>query len=128
MRTDELRKVIKTQLDTLKTHGVKEVYYSTAADNAGFPHIVYNLSEVGSLNNDLNRYNYILEIDVWDRNKSESKALTLCDMIEELFNNSNLPQSSILPTFFFERRRNIVDSDKEIKHELMEFEIQLYMK
>jgi len=128
MRTDELRKVVKTQLDSLKTQGIKEVYYATAADNAGFPHIVYNLTEIGSMPNDLHRYNYVLEVDVWDKGKSESKALTICDKIEELLSASNLPQTLILPTFFFESRRNVIDEDKNLKHELIRFEVQLYVK
>ncbi len=128
MKTDDLRKLIKTQLDSLKIQGAKEVFYKTASDTAGYPHIVFNLSQIGTLGNDLHRSDYVLEIDVWDKNKSESVTFNLCDTIEELLSAVNLPQASILPTFFFESRQSILDEDKDIKHELIKFTVQMYQR
>lgn len=126
MRTDELRKLCKTKLDSLKIKGVKEVYCKTAADNAGYPHIVYELESISTLSNDLHRYDYTLTIDIWDKAKSESVANELADSIEELLSTANLPQTSILPTFFYSDRKSVIDEDKDIKHLIERFNVQLY--
>lgn len=126
MRTDDLRKLIKRTLDGLKIKGVTEVYSKTAADNAGFPHIVFDLESITTLSDDLHRFDYRLTVDVWDKNKSESLALELCDSIEDLLNSANLPQTSILPTFYLTGRRSVLDDNKDIKHQIIRFDVQLY--
>lgn len=128
MRTDDLRKLCKTQLDTLKIKGVKEVYYKTAANDAGFPHIVFNMEEIGTQTDNIHRFDYRLLIDVWDKGKSESVLFDICDSIEELLSAKNLPQTNILPSFFYDNRRSVEDEDKNIKHQLIQFDVQLYEK
>lgn len=126
MKTDSLRKLIKSQLDSTKSLGVNEVYYKTAADNAGFPHVVFNLESIGTLTTDRHRNDYRLEVDVFDRNKSESLTFDICDTVEDLFRSANLPQDDILPTFFFSSRTSVLDEDKDIKHQLIRFDVQMY--
>lgn len=125
MKTNELRKLIKTQLGALKADGVKEIYYKKASNDDLFPHIVYTLSSVSTLSNDVNRSDYHLDVDVWDR-ESESTVCDIADKVEIIFNNVNLPQETILPTFYLDDRASIIDEDKDIKHELIRFIIQLY--
>lgn len=121
-RTNELKKLIQTKLKTLTTN----VFYEIAADNALFPHCVFNFNTVDL--GDLSRQDYILNIDVWDKGKNSTAIDELCDKIETLLQGENLPQTHILPTFYLMDRKAILDEDKQIKHRLVRFQIQNYVR
>lgn len=119
-KTNELRKLIQSQLKTKCSN----VYYEQAIDSALYPHCVYNFASIDL--GDLIRDDLVLEVDVWDKGNSCTAIENLCDQIEELFNNANLPQDKILPTFFRISRIPVKDEDKSIKHRLLKFQIQNY--
>lgn len=119
MRSNDLRKVIQTKLKTVCQH----VYYKIADDDAMYPHIVYDLSSVNL--GDLNRKDYSIDIDVWDKDEPYN-AEDLADKVENLFNNANIPQTTILPTFFTENRSSVEDPDKKINHILIRVIAQSY--
>lgn len=126
-RSNELRKLVKTYIATLSQgYDIKEIYYKEAADNAMYPHVVFSLEELTVLSDDNNRKDYTLEVHVWDKGQIETRVLEIADAIEELFNVANLPQSTILPTFFFRNRTSVIDEDKKIQHERIRFQVQLY--
>lgn len=121
-RTNDLKELVQTKLKTLTT----DVYFEQAIDNALYPHIVFSLREVNL--NDLSRQDYILEVDVWDKGNDTTAVDALADNVEDLLHKQNLPQTNILPTFYKIDRKSIVDSDKNIKHRLVRFQIQNYVR
>lgn len=121
-RTNDLKKLIQTQLKTLTTN----VFFENSTDDKLYPHIVFNFRTIDL--GDLWRQDYILEIDVWDKKSSTYDVDELCDKLEDLLQAKNLPQTNILPTFYKMDRKAIPDLDKSIKHRLIRFQIQNYVK
>ena len=121
-KTNDLKKLIQTKLKTLTTN----VYFEIAADNALYPHIVFTFNSVDL--GDLSRQDYILYIDVWDKGDNSTAIDELCDNIETLLQAQNLPQTRILPTFYLMDRKSIPDEDKQIRHRLIRFQIQNYVR
>jgi hypothetical protein len=121
-RTNDLKKLIQTKLKTLTTN----VYFEQAADNAMYPHIVFSFREINL--DDLSRQDYTLNVDVWDKGTNTTAIDTLADSVEDLLHTQNLPQTNVLPTFYKIDRKSIEDPDKSIKHRLVRFQIQNYVK
>jgi len=125
--TNETRKLIKSQLDSLKADfGVKEVYYKEANDKKLFPHVVFYFDGVNSYSEDNNRLDYRLIVDVWDKGPSSILAENITDAVIKLFKKANLPQEEILPTMYLESSRSVLDEDKDLKHNQIRFTIQNY--
>lgn len=121
-RTNDLKALVQTKLKTLTTN----VYFEQARDNAVYPHIVFSFREVNL--GDLSRQDYILEVDVWDKGTQTVNVDALADNVEDLLHEKNLPQTNVLPTFYKIDRKAIVDPDKNIKHRLVRFQIQNYVR
>ena len=121
-RTNDLKKLVQEKLKTLTTN----VYFETAADNALYPHVVFSFREINL--GDLSRQDYTLEVDVWSKGTNTTSVDELADKIEDLLHTQNLPQTNILPTFYKVDRKSILDSDKTIKHRLIRFQIQNYVR
>lgn len=121
-RTNDLKKLVQTKLKTLTTN----VFFEQATDNALYPHAVFNFREIDL--GDISRQDYVLEVDVWDKGTSTTAVDELADKIEDLLQLQNLPQTNILPTFFKIDRKSILDQDKAIKHRLIRFQIQNYVR
>lgn len=121
-RTNDLKKLIQTKLKTLTTN----VFFEQATDNAIYPHIVFSFREISL--NDLSRQDYTLDIDVWDKGTSTTTIDNLADSVEDLFHTENLPQENVLPTFYKIDRKSVDDPDKSIKHRLVRFQIQNYVR
>ena len=121
-RTNDLKKLIEEKLKTLTTN----VYYEQARDNALYPHIVFSFNEIGL--GDLSRQDYTLDVDVWDKGTSTYNVEELSDKVEDLLHTQNLPQTNILPTFYKIDRKSIRDTNKDIKHRLIRFQIQNYVR
>lgn len=121
-RTNDLKKLIQTKLKTLTTN----VYFEQATDNAMYPHIVFSFREINL--DDLSRQDYTLNVDVWDKGTNTTAIDTLADSVEDLLHTKNLPQTNVLPTFYKIDRKSIEDPDKSIKHRLVRFQIQNYVK
>ena len=121
-KTPDLRKLIKTQLDTV----TGATYYRIAADDATMPYKVFSLRTVNL--GDLARDDISLDVEIWDKSKSPKAAEAIADAIETLFNGANLPQTSILPTFYRESRAMVDDPDKSIQHIVLSFMVQNYEK
>lgn len=121
-RTNALRKLIQGKLETITTN----VSYEKANDDKLYPHIVFNFRTIDL--GDISRQDYILEVDVWDKGTSSFRVEEMSDNIEDLLHTENLPQTGILPTFYKIDRKAIDDSDKTIKHRLIKFQIQNYVR
>lgn len=118
-KTAELRKLVTSQLNKVQGN----THHKKAPDNEKYPYKTYVLKSVAFTDA---RDDYDLCIDIWDRNKSSKTVEEIADHIEKLLNNANLPQSTILPTFFRENRYVLEDPDKELQHIQLRFLVQLY--
>ena len=119
-KTTTLRKLITEKLQTVPGG----TYHRLAPRDAAFPYKIFTLSSVGfsnSLRDDVE-----LEVDIWDRAKDWKAAEELADQVEALFNDVNLPQAGIYPTFFRENRYSLDDPDKSLQHIQLRFTVQLY--
>lgn len=121
-RTNDLKKLIQEKLKTIAS----DVYFQQARDNALYPHIVFNFRDISL--GDLSRQDYVLEVDVWDKGTLTETVDSLADAVEDLLHTENLPQENVLPTFYKIDRKSIIDSDKDIKHRLIRFQIQNYVR
>lgn len=123
-RTNDLRKLIRQRLMSLQSrYNLKDVYYEIADERKMYPHIVYDLEEVNPTDK---RRDYVLSIDLFGKDRATYDMENLADDIEDLFNSQNLPQDTILPTFYLETRRQVPDEDKTIKHIIVKFTVQNY--
>lgn len=117
-KTAELRKLTKEQLQS--TPG--ETYHFEAPHDAPYPYKTFTLKSVTFTDA---RDDFDLCVDVWHR--GDWKVVEeIADQIEKLFQSTNLPQSTILPTFFRENRYNLEDPDKTLQHIQLHFLVQLY--
>ena len=117
-KTAELRKLVKAQMQT--TPG--ETYHREAPNDAAYPYKTFTLKSVSFTDA---RDDFDLCVDIWHR--GDWKVIEeIADQIEELFRNTNLPQETILPTFFRESRYNLEDPDKTLQHIQLRFNVQLY--
>lgn len=119
-KTLDLRELITAQLRTVSGG----TYHQTAPHDAAYPYKVYTFERIGLT--DLTRDDLDLCIDVWDRGADSKAADEIADRIEDLFNAANLPQTTILPTFFRDSRYPVEDEDKLLKHIRLHFTVQNY--
>lgn len=117
-KTAELRKLVKEQLQTIQG----ETYHREAQNDASFPYKTFTLQSVTFTDA---RDDFDLCVDIWHRGDWK-EVEEIADQIEKLFQNTNLPQETILPTFFRENRYNLDDPDKTLKHIQLRFNVQLY--
>lgn len=117
-KTADLRKLVKEQLQTIQG----ETYHREASNDAAFPYKTFTLQSVTFTDA---RDDFDLCVDIWHR--GDWKVVEeIADQIEELLQNTNLPQTTILPTFFRENRYNLEDPDKTLQHIQLRFIVQLY--
>lgn len=119
-KTLSLRKLVRETLQTAPG----ETYHKTAPKDASYPYKTYELTSVTfphSLRDD-----FELTVDIWDRAKDYKAAEEIADQVERIFNDANLPQDDILPTFFRENRYSLTDPDKTLQHIQLRFLVQLY--
>lgn len=118
--TADLRRLIQTQLGAV----AGATYYNRAPNNAALPYKVFTLQRVDL--NDLSRMDYDLQIDIWDVAANPRAVDEIGDAIEQALHEENLPQTTILPTFYRSNRYPVNDDDKDVVHVQLHFEIQLY--
>lgn len=121
-KTADLRQLIQTQLNT--TSGA--TYYRDAPADATYPYKTFELSR--SDLGDLSRDDIDLCVDVWDHATDPKTVDAIADAIENLFNAVNLPQGTILPTFFRDSRYPVSEDDKTIQHVQLHILVQNYVK
>lgn len=121
-RTNDLKVLLMTKLKTITNN----VYFEQAADDALYPHIVFDFREIDL--GDINRQDYVLEVDIWTKGTNTTTIDELADNTEDLLQAENLPQERILPTFYKIDRRSIIDQDKTLKHRQIRFQIQNYKR
>lgn len=117
-KTAELRKLIRSQLQSIPGG----VYHKSAPKDAVYPYKVFSLKNVSFIDS---RDDFDLCVDIWGRGDRKI-AEEVADQVETLLRDTNLPQKTILPTFYRESRRDIDDPDKTLQHIQLQFIVQLY--
>lgn len=120
-KTSALRKLVTQELQTVPG----QTYHRTASPDADYPYKTYELS--ASFPNSC-QVDYELTVDIWSRSQDWKEVEDIADQIEEIFNDANLPQDTILPTFFRESRTPVDDPDKYLQHIQLQFYVHLYEK
>lgn len=117
-KTADLRKLVREALQT--TQG--ETYHLQAPSDAVYPYKTFTLKSVSFTET---RDDFDLCVDIWGR--GDWKIVEgIADDVEKLLQNSNLPQDTILPTFFRDNRYNLDDPDKTLQHIQLRFLVQMY--
>lgn len=117
-KTAALRKLVRKQMQNVQGG----TYHKSAPSDAVYPYKTFELKSVSFTEA---RDDFDLDVDIWHRGDWKV-AEEIADQIEKLFQNANLPQSTILPTFFRESRYNLEDPDKTLHHIQLRFSVQLY--
>lgn len=120
-KTAALRRLVAEQLQAVPG----QTYHRTATPDADYPYKTY---EVSVSFPDSCQVNCELTVDIWDRGRDWKVVEEIADQIEEIFNDANLPQDTILPTFFRESRTPVADPDKALQHIQQRFFVHLYEK
>lgn len=116
----ELRKVVNTQLNSITGSG--KTYFKKAEKEAIYPHKVFNLTNADLGN--FPREDFIITIDVWTKDANAADDIT--DSIIKKFNDANLPDNDILPTFYVVELRDVEDEDKSIERRQIKIQCQNY--
>ena len=119
-KTVTLRKLIFEKLQNAPGGS----FYRSAPKDAAFPYKTFTLTSV--VFPDSLRDDFELEVDIWARADDWKAAEEIADQVEALFNDANLPQPPIYPTFFRENRYALDDPDKYLQHIQLRFLVQLY--
>ena len=120
-KTAALRRLVAEQLQAVPG----QTYHRNAAPDAAYPYKTY---EVSVSFPDSCQVNCELTVDIWNRGPDWKAVEEIADQIEEIFNDANLPQDTILPTFFRESRTPVADPDKALQHIQQRFFVHLYEK
>ena len=121
-KTNNLRKLVQAKL----MEKCQNVYYEIADEDKMYPHCVFSFRNIDTSDTAFARADITLTIDVWDKALDAKGIESLCDDIEELFNGKNMPQESILPTFFLQSRNTVIDDVKFIRHRVINVLVQNY--
>ena len=117
-KTAALRKLVTETMQTVQGG----TYHRSSPPHAVYPYKTFTLQSVSFTDA---RDDFELCVDIWGR--GDWKIIEeIADQIEKLLQNSNLPQDTILPTFFRESRYNLDDPDKTLQHIQLRFAVQLY--
>lgn len=118
-KTIEIRKIITK---VLKEQNIN-VYYEEADPKATFPYLVYELKNSPVY---LNRDDFVLTIDIWDKYKTSERIEIIADNIEKLNNENKWSDGNTYSTFYLINRMSIRDEDKQIKRRQLIFEVKSY--
>ena len=113
-KTNDLRKLVQTKLASVSGLTASTTFYMYADSPVMYPHATFTVDSVDL--GDLSRQDYTVDVDLWDKGPSAYRVEELADLVEAKFTKQNLPQTGILPTFYLESRRTILDEDKSIRH------------
>lgn len=119
-KTNDLRTLVKQMISPV----CASTYYEVASKDALYPHIVFSFPDINI--GDLHRDDISLYLDIWDKSHNADVVEELADKVERVFDNQNMPQDTILPTFYVTNRTPVPDEDKQIRHRLIIVEIQNY--
>ena len=122
-QTNELRRVIESRLNSIKTQfNISKISYRQASPDAMYPHITYDLT--GANPTEHGRHDYTIDIHVWT--KDQFAAFAIGDTVADLFSYVNSPQETILPTFYETSVFQVEDQDTSICHVVVRLEGQNY--
>lgn len=97
-------------------------YSDEAPDNAEYPYKVFSAKKI--LNDDNISY-YALEINVWDKNKTYSRAETIMDELEKKLDRQTFLEKDFFAYTYIGARNNVLDPDKAIKRVMEQVEIRV---
>lgn len=92
----ELRRILETYLSTLHQH----TFYQSAPDDAPYPYLVYELSNV--FDDGEGHQLITLDIDGWDTDHDTTPLDNLMELIKTNLNKVTLTTDNLVVTFYLE--------------------------
>ena len=97
-------------------------YSDEAPENADYPYKVFSARK---LSDDDGIAHYILEVNVWDKGKTYSRAETLMDELEKKLNKQTFLVKELFAYTYTGSRENVSDPDRAIKRVREQFELRV---
>lgn len=97
-----------------------KAYEMEAPEDAAYPYIVFEarrLSVVDYIEN------FVLEINVWDKNKTYNRVNGITDKIEKALDHERNLNDKKLGIFYKGNRQAVLDEDKQIKRVREQFDM-----
>ena len=125
---------LKTDIQTFLKTLCDRVYYERAEDTTAYPYVVFNL--VDSRENEGNREDIDLEVDVWDDEQDTTVLETLVGDIDgdgDVLNASGLHRKlfytsgQISAKCYRDRRLAIIDEEPRLRRRQLKYYIQTYL-
>lgn len=113
--------------DTISQSTTYKVWYErNSSQTIQYPYVVYNLPTSNDLETD--RQDFILEIDVWDRNtnRDQMRIEQLTSDIERHLHKARLLDGDQLLIFTRINRLSLPDPDVQIMRRQLRFEVKRY--
>ena len=97
-----------------------DAYEMEAPDNANYPYIVFEPRRISVVD-----YieNFVLEINVWDKNKTYNRVDGITDKIEKALDHEHNLNKKKLGVFYKGNRQPVLDEDKQIKRVREQFDM-----
>lgn len=117
-RTNNLKIYVMAELKK----SCDNVCYKIATDTTPYPYIVYDLNYI----KDENRYNYQLEVNIWDENISTKAIEQVADDIEVAMDYVYSVDANQALATYINTRNNVVDPDKSLQRIRLLIDINYY--
>ena len=117
-----LRKLLHPYLKSIHPR----VYFQDAPDNAQFPYLVYDLTQIV---NDGEEFETVaLDIDGWDMPADgDTTAIeNLMDEVNQALNKKTLTAEELAVTFYLDRKIPLTDDNKDIRRRKYIYEARLF--
>ena len=114
---------LRTELNRLFKTITTNVYHEDKPDNAGYPYLVYESSE---LTYEYGKTQYQLEVNIVDHGEDSSVVENLSDSTQAALNKYYFINPYIEFTVYKGQRLTVKEEDKQIIRRRMLFEIQLH--
>lgn len=120
---NKVRKYLKPIIEDVT--GMK-AYYIQANVDATYPYITFELREITG--DDINKHNYDLTVDVWDKN-TPFNIITALDELDEVFKQyKDNTEDFVITVYHGTTREPVEDSDKSIYRYMRKYESIVFSK
>lgn len=118
-KTYELRKALTATLKTVATN----VYYEQAPDNATYPYLVFDLTDIYHQDG---KTLMELEVNVLDYGTNTASAELIADTLQETLHRADYINSFLQYRLYRGLRQKVEEEDKQLIRRRLTFELHLH--